>query len=186
MPGVDRDKDLLFVGRLVPAKGADTLLRAFQIILKHRPQAALMIVGVGPEADPLQELATSLGIKRSVSFLGSKQGTELAELMNQHKILVIPSRSRPPEALSVVTLEGIACGCVPVASRQGGLPDAVGETGILFEEGNFDELADTLLRLLDAPELLDFYRSKAEEHLRQFSPEVVAHVYESHFAACRR
>jgi glycosyltransferase involved in cell wall biosynthesis len=134
----------------------------------------------------LRELTKKLDIDLKVRFVGSKQGAELAALMNQHKILVIPSHSRPPEALSVVTLEGIACGSVPVASRQGGLPDAVGEAGVMFEEGNSDELARTLLNLLDAPERLDYYRSKAEAHLKQFSPDVVADAYEFHFNACRR
>ena len=186
MPEVDRNGDLLFVGRLVPAKGADTLLCAFPYILEHRPESSLMIVGDGPESGPLRELAKKLDIDLKVRFVGSKQGAELAALMNQHKILVIPSHSRPPEALSVVTLEGIACGSVPVASRQGGLPDAVGEAGVMFEEGNSDELARTLLNLLDAPERLDYYRSKAEAHLKQFSPDVVADAYEFHFNACRR
>jgi glycosyltransferase involved in cell wall biosynthesis len=145
-----------------------------------------MIVGEGPEADPLRKLANSLGIQDRTKFLGSKRGAELAGLMNQHKVLVVPSRSQPPEALSVVVIEGIACGCIPVASRQGGLPDAVGEVGVLFEEGNVDELAEILLRLLDAPELSDFYGAKIELHLRQFSPETVADAYESHFMACNR
>jgi glycosyltransferase involved in cell wall biosynthesis len=121
-----------------------------------------------------------------ITFVGSKHGPEVAELMNRHKILVIPSHSVPPEALSVVALEGIACGCVPVASRQGGLPDAVGEAGVLVEEGNSDELAGALIRLLASPGLLETYRSKAEEHLSQFHPDVVADAYESHFNACRR
>jgi len=186
IPGVARDCDLLFVGRLVVAKGAATLLRAFQSVLRHRPQSFLRIVGEGPEAVPLGELAKLLGIDKSVSFVGSKQGAELAEIMNMHKILVIPSLSQPPEALSVVALEGVACGCVPVASRQGGLPDAVGRTGVLFEEGNFDQLANILLHLLDTPDLLDSYRSKAGEHLAQFSPDVVTDAYEFHISACRR
>lgn len=185
-PHVKRDFDLIFVGRLVPAKGADTLLRAFKFVVRHRPQSSLMIVGEGPEADPLRKLANSLGIQDRTKFLGSKRGAELAGLMNQHKVLVVPSRSQPPEALSVVVIEGIACGCIPVASRQGGLPDAVGEVGVLFEEGNVDELAEILLRLLDAPELSDFYGAKIELHLRQFSPETVADAYESHFMACNR
>ena len=186
MPEIERTGDLLFVGRLVTAKGVDVLLCAFKTILAHRHQSVLSIVGSGPEEDALRGLAKSLGFDRSVCFLGPKQGVELAELMNRHQILVIPSRSKPPEALSVVPVEGIACGCVPVASRQGGLPEAVGNAGILCKEGNCEELASTLLSLLDTPELLESYRSKAERHLKDFRPGAVADAYESHFAACRR
>jgi glycosyltransferase involved in cell wall biosynthesis len=186
LPEIERNFDVLFVGRLVIAKGADTLLRAFQLVLRNRPQSVLRIVGVGPEEGFLRELAASLGIDRSVLFLGSKQGHELAVLMNEHKILVIPSHSQPPEALSVVALEGIACGCVPVASRQGGLPDAVGNAGKLFEEGNSNELAEVILNLLDTPDLIAAYRSRGKEHLKQFDLDVVADAYESHFIACRK
>jgi glycogen synthase len=180
-PEIERDGDLLFVGRLVTAKGVDVLLYAFKIVLKHHPRSVLSIVGRGVEEDALRELAKSLGVDRSVRFLGAKQGVELAELMNKHQILVIPSRSKPPEALSVVPVEGIACGCVPVATRQGGLSEAVGDAGLLCEEGNCEELARILIHLLDTPELLDFYRFRAEQHLKNFHPDAVADAYESHF-----
>jgi glycogen(starch) synthase len=185
IPGIERTSDLLFVGRLVTAKGVDVLLCAFKAVLQHRPESVLSIVGKGPEEDALRGLARSLGLDRSVQFLGPKQGIELAELMNRHQILVIPSRSKPPEALSVVPVEGIACGCVPVASRQGGLPEAVGDAGVLCEEGNCSELARTLLDLLNTPELIDSYRARAEQHLKHFRPGAVADAYESHFAAAR-
>jgi glycosyltransferase involved in cell wall biosynthesis len=186
MPEIERNRDLLFVGRLVTAKGVDVLLCAFKIVLKHRPRSVLSIAGGGMEEDALRGLAKSLGIDRSVRFLGAVQGVELAELMNRHQILVIPSRSKPPEALSVVPVEGIACGCVPVATRQGGLPEAVGDAGVLCEEGNCEELARILVHLLDTPELLDFYRSRAVQHLKDFQPDAVADAYESHFFACRQ
>jgi glycosyltransferase involved in cell wall biosynthesis len=185
-PGISRDGDLLFVGRLVTAKGADVVLRAFPLILSNRPETTLTIVGSGQEESALRKLADSLGIAERVSFLGARQGSDLAELMNRHKILVVPSRSVPPEALPVVPVEAIACGCVPVASRMGGLPESVGDAGALFEEGNFEELAGILLHLLQSPDALDQYRKMAGQHLRQFQPDAVADAYESHFAACRR
>jgi glycosyltransferase involved in cell wall biosynthesis len=164
----------------------DVLLCAFKIVLEHRPQPLLSIAGKGTEEGALRALATSLGVERSVRFLGAVQGVELAELMNRHQILVIPSRSKPPEALSVVPVEGIACGCVPVATRQGGLPEAVGDAGVLCEEGNCEELARILIHLLDTPELLDFYRSRAMQHLKDFQPDAVADAYESHFFSCQQ
>jgi len=186
LPNVQRDGDLLFVGRLVTAKGVDTLLRAYEIVHKLRPQTTLAIIGSGPEEGALRELAKSLGIEESARFLGARQGDDLSLQMNKHKILVVPSRSVPPEALPVVPVEGIACGCVPVASRMGGLPESVGETGVLFEEGNFEELANTLLDLLNSPGRLEVFRAKAAHHLLQFQTDTVADVYEEHFAACTR
>jgi glycosyltransferase involved in cell wall biosynthesis len=186
IPGVQRSGDLLFVGRLVSAKGADILLRAFEKVLKGRPQSTLSIVGSGPERERLEQLAGALGVAQNVSFLGPKRAGELAEVMNAHKILVVPSRSRPPEACPAVPIEALACGCVPVASRMGGLPESVGEAGVLFEEGNVEELARILLRLLDSPDQIDAYLAKAESHIRQFQLDAVADAYEFHLAACRR
>ncbi len=186
IPEVERAEDLLFVGRLVTAKGVDTLLRAYEIVRRRRPHTTLSIIGSGEEEEALRALAKSLGIAEAVSFLGVRQGDDLALAMNRHKILVVPSRSAPPEACPVVPVEGIACGCVPVASRMGGLPESVGEAGMLFEEGNVGELAHILLHLLNSPGQLGKYLANAESHLRQFRIDAVADAYESHFAACSR
>jgi glycosyltransferase involved in cell wall biosynthesis len=185
-PEIARDRELLFVGRLVYAKGVDILLRAMRALVDQRPQTRLTIIGSGPEQEKLQALAVSLGLAEVVEFLGAKWGEELARWMNRAKILVVPSRSHPPEICPVVPVEAIACGCVPVASRMGGLPESVGAAGVLVEEGNAMELASVLLQLLEAPERLETYRTRAAEHLRLFDPETVADVYEAQFAACGR
>jgi glycogen(starch) synthase len=185
-PEIERSRDILFVGRLVPTKGVDVILRAFRTILERRPAATLSIIGLGPEEGALRELAASLGINRSVSFLGARRGDELAEVMNRHKIVVVPSRSWQPEACPVVPVEAIACGCVPVGSRVGGVPESIGDAGPLFDDGNFEELASICLRLLNSPALIDQYRAAGEQHLKQFDPEAVADAYESHFAGASR
>jgi glycosyltransferase involved in cell wall biosynthesis len=185
LPQIERDKDLLFVGRLLPVKGVDVLLQAFRIVLEKRPGTKLTIVGRGPEEQRLHQLAQLLGVGADVEFLGPKHGDDLARVMNQHRILVVPSLSKPPEALPVVPVEGIACGCVPIASKQGGLPESVGEAGLLFREGDPEDLARSILLLLDNPELIWEYQSRAEQHLKSFSLNVIADAYEAHFAACR-
>jgi glycosyltransferase involved in cell wall biosynthesis len=185
IPGIARDSELLFVGRLVYAKGVDILLRAFQSVAAGRPQTRLSIVGSGPEEAKLKALAAELGVDSKVDFLGSKHGEELAKWMNRHRILVVPSRSHPPEIFGIIALEGIASGCVPVASHLGGLPEAIGNTGVLFEEGNTCELAAVLLRLLEAPEQLDSYRAHAPEHLMQFAPNTVVQAYLEYLAPGR-
>jgi glycogen synthase len=183
IPGLSRDGDLLFVGRLVTGKGVDIMLRALPAVLRARPQTTLSIVGSGPHEPELRDFAKRLGVDQSVFFLGTRHGHDLAEVMNRHKILVFPSRSLPPEACPVVPVEAIACGCVPVATSVGGVPESIGRAGVLFEEGNSGQLAELLVRLLSTPELLDSYRAEADEHLRQFQPEAVLDAYEAHFVA---
>jgi glycosyltransferase involved in cell wall biosynthesis len=82
LPGVVRSRDLIFVGRLVFAKGVDILLRAFALVLKYRPSTSLSVVGSGQEENNLQKLACTLGIEQNTDFLGIRKGNELASLMS--------------------------------------------------------------------------------------------------------
>ena len=123
LPSVARDKSLIFVGRLVSDKGVDLLLRALKRLQSENLRPDLTIVGSGPEQQKLQELTRELALDRQVTFAGQKQGAELAEVLNQHQVLVAPSRWAEP--FGVVALEGIACGCVVVGSEKGGLKEAI-------------------------------------------------------------
>src|SRR5262249_22185792 len=129
----------------------------------------------GPERAALEQQAERLGLTSQVEFAGTRRGTELAALLNGHKIMAVPSRWEEPFGL--VALEGIACGCVAVASTGGGLPDAVGPCGILFERGNAESLAQALRSLLSNPEQIKTLRSGAEAHLKQHSARSVARNY---------
>jgi glycosyltransferase involved in cell wall biosynthesis len=137
-PEVPRDRDLLFVGRLVSDKGADLLLQA----LARMPGRRLTIVGDGPEAAALVWRAEEWKVADRVTFTGPKRGEKLARLMNAHRILVVPSRWAEP--FGIVALEGAASGCTVVASDGGGLPEAVGPCGGVFASGDAASLAQAL------------------------------------------
>jgi len=83
------------------------------------------------------------------------------------------SPSLEPEPFGIVVLEGLASGCAVVASRNGGLPEAVGPHGVLFEPGNSIALADAILAADAAPELLE----GVAEHLAQHEAGYVAGKY---------
>jgi glycosyltransferase involved in cell wall biosynthesis len=135
----------------------------------------LTIVGGGPEKETLQVLQVELQLDRQVQFAGVLSGEALVEMLNRHKIIVIPSRWREPFGL--VALEGIACGCVAVGADGGGLPDAIGKCGLVFETGNVSSLAEQLAKLLRSDSDLELYRSAAPAHLAQHSSELVAARY---------
>lgn len=183
-PEIGRDRDLLFVGRLAYAKGVDLLLQALREVVARRPWTRLAIIGTGGEEPRLRALTATLELDDAVDFVGAREGEALAQWMNRSRILVVPSRSHPPEICPVVPVEAMACGCVPVASRMGGLPEAVGAAGVLFEEGNTAELARVLLDLLASPERLAECRARAGAQLRGFEPESVLDAYEAAFAGC--
>ncbi|MEO5953966.1 MAG: glycosyltransferase family 4 protein, partial [Chloroflexia bacterium] len=139
--------NVLFVGQLRPYKGVDVLLRAWQKV----DNADLHIVGTGHEGARLTEMVAELGLE-SVHLHGSVNDHELANFYANAHVLVLPS-TRKAEAFGLVLLEGMASGCVPVASRLPGVTDVVGSVGITFPVQNSDALAEALLELRDNPEL---------------------------------
>jgi glycogen synthase len=174
-PNIERDKSLIFVGRLVSDKGVDLLLRALKLVQDENLFPDLTVVGTGLEQENLQGLMRELALDRQVTFAGQKQGVQLAELLNQHQILVVPSRWAEP--FGIVALEGIACGCVVVGSEQGGLKEAIGPCGLTFQNGDVEALATQLERLLNEPGLQSELLKNAEDHLAKFESDAVAAAY---------
>jgi glycosyltransferase involved in cell wall biosynthesis len=174
-PDVVRDKELIFVGRLISAKGVHILLEALSRLAKKSIFPRLTIVGSGPEAEPLKRQAEVLGISSQLDFAGTVQGEALSVLMNSHHILVVPSVWEEP--FGIVALEGLACGCVVIGSRKGGLKDAIGPCGVTFSNGDVSELTQQLEWLCTTPDRLAEYREKAREHLKQHTLRAVAARY---------
>ena len=164
-PWVFRKRDLVFVGRLVSDKGADLLLQALAMLRDNGPRPNLTIVGSGPEAAALRQQTHDLGLTDQVEFVGVKKGAELAVLLNEHRIQVVPSVWAEP--FGIVALEGLECGCIVVASAGGGLPEALGEHGVVFPNGDVRALAGRLLRVLERP--LDYLPDPDQlaEHLKR-------------------
>jgi len=175
LPGVPRTEDLVFVGRLVSDKGVDVLLDALGLLDAEGLRPRLTVVGDGPEAPRLRAQAERLGIAGQVGFLGTRTDTELVEILNRHRILVVPSRYNEP--FGIVALEGIACGCIVVGSRGGGLKDAIGPCGETFENGDARDLARVLGRRLRNPEMDEECLRHAESHLARHKADRVAAAY---------
>ena len=175
MPNIPRDKTIAFVGRLVSDKGVDLLLHAIEQLKRDGLSPDLTIVGAGPEENVLRKLTVTLGLERQVTFAGQKSGAGLAEILNQHRILAVPSRWAEP--FGVVALEGIACGCVVVGSEDGGLKEAIGPCGLTFENGNVAGLAAQLKRLINETETRAMFLQRAPEHLAGFQSGEIASAY---------
>jgi glycogen(starch) synthase len=175
LDNVVRDKTLVFLGRLVSDKGADLLLHALKILHDDGLEPDLTIIGSGPEKNTLHSLTRQLDLDQQVTFAGPRCGPKLAELLNRHHILVVPSRW--PEPFGIVALEGIACGCVVVGSSAGGLKEAIGPCGLTFENGNERALAACLKSLLLDPKNGTNLREQAAAHLAKFRSDAVASAY---------
>jgi len=175
MPEISRDKELVFLGRLVSDKGVDLLLDALANLKGLGMAPKLTIIGSGVEELQLRQKVQELELITQVEFVGARFETELAKLLNAHQIMVLPSRWREP--FGVVALEGIACGCVVVGSEEGGLKEAIGPCGVTFPNGDVKALTDKLVDLLTNPEKLTHYKTQAEMHLSQHKREAVATAY---------
>ncbi len=143
----EKASDFVFCGRLVREKGADLLIRAFAGVVDKVPGARLTIVGSGPERVPLENLVTDLRISHAVRFSGSLFGQHLVDELSRHAYLVVPSVWEEP--FGIVALEGIARCEAVIATNRGGLPEAVGECGLLVEP-NENSIFETLLLCANA------------------------------------
>jgi len=143
---------LLQACRLIPKKGVETTLRAFARFLEQQPGAKLTVAGDGPLADSLRKLAEELGISARVSFPGFVSQAKLRDLLYHSHVFLHPSVTGPDgdrEGVPNAILEAMASGLPVVATRHGGIPEAVehGETGLLVAERADEALATELLGL---------------------------------------
>ena len=173
-----RDRDIVFLGRLVSDKGCDLLLRSLARLKDRGINATLSIIGDGPEMMSLKALAFELELTRQVEFFGAiREGR--GAIVSRHRAMVIPSLWSEPFGL--VALEGIASGCAIVASSRGGLPEAAGPCGLYFPNGDVDALTSTLYKVLSDSPLQQKLASRGPEHLKQFEPAAIAQRYLSLF-----
>lgn len=148
--GLSADATLLgAVGALKPAKALDVLLRSLPEVIKQVPKAHLVVVGEGPERPRLEALARELGLEGRVSLVGHRQ--DVLDWINALDIFVMPPRA---DGFSLVFVEAMACGKPVVASRVGGIPEAVveGQTGLLVPPEDPQALARAVIRLCADPQ----------------------------------
>ncbi|QKT07605.1 glycosyltransferase family 4 protein [Gordonia sp. X0973] len=142
------------LSRLVPRKGQDMLIRALPAIREQIPDAALLIVGGGPYAETLHELAAVSSCADDIVFTGSVPGEELPDYHNAADVFAMPSRTRggglDVEGLGIVYLEASACGVPVIAGDSGGAPETVipGRTGLVVDGKSRRQIADAVVEIL--------------------------------------
>jgi D-inositol-3-phosphate glycosyltransferase len=176
---------LLFVGRLQPIKGIDTLLQAAQVVRQQHPQVQVLIVGGGVEAPDTYEaqelqrlhgLSEQFGLQHNVRFIKAQPQHVLAQYYAAADVFVMPSHY---ESFGMVVLEAMACGTPVVASRVGGLTSTVvhERTGFLVPEGAWQAFAQAILRLLEAPALRRTFGQAGIQRAQAFTwPRIATHT----------
>ncbi|CAA9354419.1 MAG: hypothetical protein AVDCRST_MAG71-2954 [uncultured Lysobacter sp.] len=151
----------LFVGRLVPQKNIDCLIRAVALLPPaERPFVAL--AGDGPLRVHAEQLAESAGILDSIRFLGER--SDATRLMQAADFLVLPSHF---EGLSNSLLESMAAGCPVIASAVGGTPELIQHerTGLLFASDDSAALATHIARLSQDAALRSQLATQARDYV---------------------
>lgn len=177
------DRMILFVGRIEPLKGVDTLLEAMSCLqMKESRPVHLAIIGGDPSASPekmnaemarLKNLCEVLGLDQSVVFLGVRDQDKLSYYYSAAEVVVMPSHY---ESFGMVALEAMACGTPVIASEVGGLAYLVrdGETGFTIPAEEPETLCEKLSWLLNDPHLHDSMSKRAVEYAQDYAWEKVA------------
>jgi D-inositol-3-phosphate glycosyltransferase len=173
---------LLYVGRIEPLKGIDTLIEALAIMRKRGVCVCLSVIGGDADGDDdsfsvemtrLQRLREKYDLLDLVTFLGKRSQDTLPYYYSAAKAVVVPSFY---ESFGMVALEAMACGTPVVASQVGGLAFLVqdGVTGYTVPVDEPQNLADRLLTLVDNPTLREEMGRNAATFAKDYGWEVIA------------
>jgi L-malate glycosyltransferase len=155
--GIDDDEFVVgFVGRFVPEKGLKTLFNALSNLKAKRWK--LLLLGRGPMKEELQQLAESLGFSDRLIQVESVPHADVYRYINLMSTLVLPSETTYDfktltaagwkEQFGHVIIEAMACQVPVIGSDSGEIPNVIADAGLVFPEGNSDELHDRLNRLM--------------------------------------
>ena len=150
-PLTDLPLRILHIGRLVPVKAQEVLIRALASLRDQGRDFRCRIVGDGPLRAELQNLIQSLHLQDRIQLLGACFQAEVTRLYDWSQVLVLSSRS---EGTPMVIIEAMAKARVVIASRLTAIPEMVaeGQTGFLFHPGDAADLAHQLFRLTAQPQ----------------------------------
>ena len=157
-PCGERAPLILHVARLVEQKGTAYLLEAFARLAAKHAAVELVVIGAGPRQSELLERAAALGIGARVRWLGAQPHAEVKRWMRRASVFCLPgctTANGAAEGLGLVLVEAAASGVPVVATRHGGMPEAVddGVSGYLVPERDVRALADGLDALLSSESL---------------------------------
>lgn len=181
--GVERNRDVVFVGRLVSDKGADMVIDALDRLKREGLNATCTLIGDGPERAALQATVARSGLDDCVRFTGFLRADALYQEIGRHRLMVVPSRWEEP--FGVVALEGIACGCAVIGSAGGGLPMAIGPCGTTFPNNDLGGLVAALRQALGNRDWAASRIKHAGEHLARFEVTRQAEHYLKVFEALK-
>ncbi|MGN6473291.1 MAG: glycosyltransferase [Mycobacteriales bacterium] len=165
-PLPDGPPTVAFIGRLVEKKGLDVLLAAWPRVRGEVPDARLVVLGSGEQS---QLIDTGDESTTHIQPDASRRHEQVRDVIRSSRLVVSPSRTAAngdSESLLLVNLEAAASGRPVVSTRHGGIPEYVvdGHNGLLVAEGNPEDLASAMIRVLSDRALADGLGSAGVQH----------------------
>ena len=162
---------ILYVGRVIERKGVHLLMQAMERVITQFPQSKLIIVGSRlfgdnsetPYIKMLKQESAKLG--DSIVFTGYVQKDDLPAIYQKATVFVCPSNWGEPFGLT--NLEAMASGLPVIAAKRGGIPEAVGDAGMLIDPEDIDSLADSIIQLLGDSQLRASLGHKARKRVEE-------------------
>lgn len=179
---------LIFVGRLVDVKGVEDLLYSLAILKAKYKKIQLLILGDGPLRVPLESLANKLSINNNVVFKGWVESKEIINYLKAADIFIGPSKCSEDgsvEAQGISFIEAMQAGTPVIASNVGGIVDVIqhGKTGLLVEQSSPEQIASSVLRIINDKALEKKIIKEAKLKVRSLtslgSAEKIANVFNS-------
>lgn len=167
-------RSVITVARLIPRKGIDLLLRACHRVLQEGIELQCHIVGAGPQREPLERLASELGIAHLTEFHGDVQRDQIPAELARHSAFVLPSYA---EGMSNAALEAMACGLPLLLTDTGGSAELIDGNGVIVPTGDDAAIATTLIEWFRHPEGLQALGERSRARAEPFSWSEVARQY---------
>jgi len=172
---------LVTIGRLVPQKNYEFLLRSLSGLKSRGVNFSLGVVGVGPLERSLSELSKSLGLDRNIVWLGKQE--DVSRILSQHHAFVIASKY---EGFGLVLLEAMQAGLPVIAPRHSTFPEVLGEDypGLFTP----DDLTDIMhkLELLSNCEFYECLSSLGNARLNAFTPSKMSRNIQRVYSYCQK
>lgn len=147
---------MAYIGRLEEDKGILLLIEA---LAKVKHDFKLIVIGGGRAEPKMNELISKYSLESGVQHLGYVPHRELPEYYSAVDCVVVPTitTSGCKEQFGRVIVEAMACGTPVIGSTSGAIPSVIGETGLVFEDNNVDDLTEKITNMITSPELHQHY-----------------------------
>jgi len=163
-----RGKNMLYFGRMKKYKRVDHVIRAFRIVRETLPGTRLLLAGKGDDESRLREICRELALESAVDFLGFVDESAKPDMFRRASVYLIASEK---EGWGISVIESNAAGLPAVGYNVEGLRDSIrdGQTGYLAENGNVEDLAEKVMRILKDPVKMETLSKNSVEWASGFS-----------------